>query len=350
MGRIQNLTMNKGEWSEAYALLTLIGNSDFVLADKLLSNENSTQYKVGGILMPTDIPNKFVNLKIENGFVLASFNGQNQSIPLAEVKQVATNLFNQIKNSTSTTFSFNQLDNLWTKFFNPQIKAANSKKSDIQLEIIDSNAQTKIVSGFSIKSNLGGATSLLNASQSTNFLYEAPSTINIQNPSPKELGKLVKSLPLIHHGSVNQTYKQNLQLVDKDLEALISYLLIEYYGSSNREKYIKDLLAILASKNPLNFSNATNYQQIVSKFLQATAFGMVPRELWNGTFSASGGMIVVKGDGKLASFYLNNSQSYKNLNDYLLENSFFDTASSSRHGFGRVFDSKFFKFNLLIRL
>jgi hypothetical protein len=350
MGRIQNLTMNKGEWSEAYALLTLIGNSDFVLADKLLSNQNSNQYKVGGILIPTDIPNKFVNLKVENEFVLASFNGQNQSIPLAEVKKVAENLFNQIENSNSTTFSFNELDDLWTQFFNPQIKANRSEKSDIQLEIIDSNTKTKSLCGFSIKSNLGGATSLLNASQSTNFLYEAPSTIGIQNPSPKELGKFVKSLSLKHHGSVNQIYKQNLHLVNKDLEILISHLLIEYYGSSNREKYLKNLLAILANKNPLNFSITTNYEQIVCKFLRATAFGMVPRELWNGRLSASGGMIIVKGDGKLASFYLNDSQSNTNLNNYLLENSFFDTASTSRHDFGKVFDDKFFKFNLLIRL
>lgn len=350
MSRIQNLTMNRGEWSEAYALLALIGNRDFALADKSLSNQNSNQYKLSTIFLPTDLQNNFVNLKIENDFVLASFNGKTNSIPLNEIRQIGKSLFSQIQTSASTTFSFNALDDLWIKFFNPKIKATNSEKSDIQLEIIDSNTHNKALRGFSIKSNLGGATSLLNASQSTNFLYEAPLKIETQFSSPKELGKFVKSIPLKYHGSTHQTYKKNLQLVDKNLEILISHLLLEYYGASNREKYVKDLLSIVVKKNPLNLSNTNSYQQIICDFLRATAFGMVPRKLWDGKLSANGGMIVVKTDGKLASFYLDNPQSNTNLNEYLLENCFFDTASTSRHNFGKVFDNKFFKFNLLIRL
>lgn len=350
MGRIQNLTMNRGEWSEAYALLSLIGSANFILSDKSLADQNTNQYKVNSILIPTDTPNKFVRLSVQNNSVIANYEGQNNSIPISDVKGIATRLFQQIQTSTSTTFSFNQLDSLWNAFFNPQIKATRSEKSDIQLEIFDSATQSKAIKGFSIKSNLGGATSLLNASQSTNFLYEAPSKLNITDPTPKILGKFVKSLPLKHLGSVNQTYKQNLQRVNQNLESLISHLLVEYYGASNREKYIKDVLAIVANKNPFNFSNFNDYQIIISKFLIATAFGMVPRELWNGSLSANGGMIVVKADGKLASFYLDNTQSNSNLNNYLFEHSFLDTASTTRHGFGKVFDDKFFKFNLLIRL
>jgi hypothetical protein len=350
MSRIQNLTMNRGEWSEAYALLSLIGNTNFILSDKSLADQNTNQYKVNSIVIPAEAPNKFVSLSVQNNYVIANYEGRNNSIPVSDVKGIATRLFQQIQTSTSTTFSFNQLDSLWNAFFNPQIKATRSEKSDIKLEIFDLATQSKAIKGFSIKSNLGGATSLLNASQSTNFLYEAPSKISITELTPKNLGKFVKSLPLKHLGSVNQTYKQNLQRVDQNLESLISHLLVEYYGASNREKYIKDILAIVAGKNSLNFSNIGNYQQIISKFLTATAFGMVPRDLWNGALSANGGMIIVKDNGKLACFYLDDSQSNANLNSYLLENSFFDTASTTRHDFGKVFDDKYFKFNLLIRL
>jgi type II restriction enzyme len=350
MSRIQDLTMNRGEWSEAYALLSLISNANLTLSDKSLADQNTNQYKVNSILIPADVPNKFVSLSIQNNSVIAHYEGQNNSIPISDVKNIAKRLFEQIQTSTSTTFSFNQLDNLWNAFFNPQIKATSSIKSDIQLEIINSNSQNKTLSGFSIKSNLGGATSLLNASQSTNFLYEAPSLIEAQTTSPKELGRSVKTISLKHHGSVNQIYKKNLYLVDKNLEALISHMLLEYYGASNREKYLKDLLSILANKNPLNLNNRDDYQHIVSKFLRATAFGMVPRKLWDGKLSVSGGMIVVKSDGKLANFYLDDPQSNTNLNEYLLEHCFFDTASTSRHDFGKIFDNRFFKFNLLIRL
>jgi hypothetical protein len=350
MSRIQNLTMNRGEWSEAYALLTLITNSNFILSDKSLCDQNTNQYRVNSILISTDTPDKFVSLSSKNNSIIANYDRGNNLISIDEVRKIATSLFNKIQTSTSTTFSFNQLDSLWDKFFNPQIKANNSEKSDIQLEILDllTNKTEKV--GFSIKSNLGGATSLLNASQLTNFLYEAPHQIVIAESTPKKLGKFVKSLSLTHHGSVNQTYKQNLQRIDKNLEELVSNLLIEYYGSNNREKFIKDLLPILVKKNLFNFSNIADYKKIISKFLSATAFGMVPRVTWDGTLSANGGMIIVKDDGKLASFYLGNSQSEANLNEYLYENCFFDTASTSRHDFGKVFNEKFFKFNLLIRL
>jgi len=350
MSRIQNLTMNRGEWSEAYALLTLIQNTALVLSDKSLLNQNASQYKVGSILIPTDIPSQFVSLDIQSNAVVASQNGRHNSVSMTEIRNISTQLFNQITSSTSTTFSFNQLDSLWAKFFNPQIKATSSNKTDIQLEIFDRATNTKSIKGFSIKSNLGSATSLLNASQSTNFLYEAPAKFSIPDITPKKLGKFVKQLPIAHLGSVNQTYRTNLQSIDANLESLISHLLIEYYGASNREKFVKDILAIVCSKNPLNLPKLDLYRQIISKFLRATAFGMVPRVLWNGSLSANGGMIVVKGDGELACFYMGDSQSNSNLEDYLLENSFFDTASTSRHRFGKIFDDKFFKLNLLIRI
>ncbi|ANJ00408.1 hypothetical protein A8O14_10175 [Polynucleobacter wuianus] len=342
--------MNRGEWSEAYALLSLIANADFVLSDKSLADENSTQFKVKSILIPSNTPNKFVSLVVQDQSVIANYDGQQSSTPLTDIESVAKALFQKISSSSSTTFSFNELDTLWTKFFNPQIKATRSEKSDIKLEILDTSTQLKSIKGFSIKSNLGGATSLLNASQSTNFLYEAPHKISVPNITPKKLGKFVKPLPLKYLGSVNETYKLNLNKVDQNLESLISHLLVEYYGASNREKFVKDLLAIVANKNPLSLSNTSDYKIIMSKFLRATAFGMVPRDLWDGALSASGGMIIVKADGKLASFYLDDSHSNANLDNYLLEHSFFDTASTTRHDFGKVFDDKFFKFNLLIRL
>lgn len=177
-----------------------------------------------------------------------------------------------------------------------------------------------------------------------------PLNTGLSTSTPKELGKQVKSLSLSHHGSVSDTYKRNLAKVDKNLEMLVSYLLLEYYGASKREKFIKDLLPYVVNKNPLNIPNSSSYEKIISAFLKATAFGMVPRVLWDGRLSANGGMIVIKENGELASFYLDDIQSNASLEKYLLENSFFDTASTSRHGFGEVFDDNFFKFNLLIRL
>ena len=342
--------MNRGEWSEAYALLTLLQKPEFALSDSSLNKLSASQYKINSILLPADSPNKVVELSLDNGNVIASYDGQKNIIPVVDIKKIVEELFQEILNSTTTTFSFNKLDGLWTRFFNPQIKATNANKSDVQIKIFDKNSQIESIKGFSIKSNLGSATSLLNASQLTNFLYEAPLEAELSDSSPKVLGKQVKSLALKHHGSVSQTYRSNLSKVDKNLEMLISHLLLEYYGASKREKFIKDLLPYVVKKNPLHLSNSNSYEKIISAFLKATAFGMVPRVQWDGRFSANGGMIVIKEDGDLVGFYLDDIQSNVNLEKYLLENSFFDTASTSRHGFGAVFDDNFFKLNLLIRL
>ena len=342
--------MNRGEWSEAYALLKLLQSPNFLLVDAQLNPQNISQYRVNTIGIPGIAAGKFVEFKALSNSVFVSYDGQTNTVPLKDIHDISSKLLTRISNSSQRTFTFHELGSLWGKFFNPQIKATNSNKSDIQLEILDAISGNKVVSGFSIKSNLGGATSLLNASQATNFLFEAPQAINGAGLTPKKLGKLVKPLSIKCLGSVNQTYKNSLQTIDPKLEDLIGLLLIEYYGSSNRERYIRDLLKRIENSNPFGLPNTSQYQQMISKFLEATAFGMVPTHSWNGALSANGGMVIVKGDGDLACFYMGDKISKSNLENYLIDNCFLDTASTSRHDFGKVFDDKFFKFNLLIRL
>ena len=51
------------------------------------------------------------------------------------------------------------------------IKTKSSVKSDIRIVIHDSRTGTNPELGFSIKSQLGKASTLLNASMTTNFIY-----------------------------------------------------------------------------------------------------------------------------------------------------------------------------------
>jgi hypothetical protein len=77
---------------------------------------------------------------------------------------------------------------------------------------------------------------------------------------------------------------------------------------------------------------------------------MVPSIIWNGSYTVSGGMIVVKTSGELVFFYLKNSISVAELDGYLYDNCKFDTPSRGRHGFGSIINGNQFKLNLLIRL
>lgn len=76
---------------------------------------------------------------------------------------------------------------------------------------------------------------------------------------------------------------------------------------------------------------------------------MTPAREWNGRDDATGGYVIVREDGNVLAFHIYNRDMFE---DYLIDNTKFETASSSRHGFGTVFErdgSYFINLNLQIR-
>lgn len=91
------------------------------------------------------------------------------------------------------------------------------------------------------------------------------------------------------------------------------------------------------------------YEYKFKKFLCAAALGMTPAREWNGRDDATGGYVIVREDGNVLAFHIYNRDMFE---DYLIDNTKFETASSSRHGFGTVFEregSYFINLNLQIR-
>ena len=56
--------------------------------------------------------------------------------------------------------------------FVTKIKADNTQKADIIMEFLDVNTGFRPLAGFSIKSQMGSASTLMNASSATNFIYK----------------------------------------------------------------------------------------------------------------------------------------------------------------------------------
>ena len=76
---------------------------------------------------------------------------------------------------------------------------------------------------------------------------------------------------------------------------------------------------------------------------------MTPSKVWNGIYDATGGYLVVKENGDVLCYHIYNKNEFEN---YLINNTKLDTASSSRHGFGVIYKENeefFFKLNLQIR-
>lgn len=85
-------------------------------------------------------------------------------------------------------------------------------------------------------------------------------------------------------------------------------------------------------------------------FLTDIALGMMPTIVWTGKYEANGGYLVVKENGDVLCYHFYNKNLFE---DYLYNNTRFETASSTRNRFGfiekQVDGSLIFKLNLQIR-
>lgn len=92
------------------------------------------------------------------------------------------------------------------------------------------------------------------------------------------------------------------------------------------------------------------YEYKIKQFLLAFALGMTCSTPWHGTFNANGGYIVIKEDGDIICYHFFDRNDLEN---YLFYNTKFDTPSTSRHLFGKIYEhgGRFFiKLNLQVRI
>ena len=79
------------------------------------------------------------------------------------------------------------------------------------------------------------------------------------------------------------------------------------------------------------------------------ALGMMPSKVWTGELDATGGYLVVKESGDILCYHIYNRNEFEN---FLLNNTKFETASSTKHGFGSIYEidnQQYLNLNLQIR-
>ncbi|MDY0990420.1 HpaII family restriction endonuclease [Flavobacterium sp. CFBP9031] len=355
------MTGNKGEWSEIYALFKLLG-------DKVLASGNEKIEKIPDILYPIikilrSERNGNFEYSILDDIVLISEKEELLRIPVSVFKEKATYLLQAIKSNQDGNFSVPEIEDFMQTINCISIKASSSAKTDITIVIHDQRTNQQPVLGFSIKSQLGNPSTLLNAGRTTNFIFSisglnlSEEEIDIVN-SIDSRSKIKDRIEYIKNrgGYFNfseteqQIFSNNLILIDSLLPQIISNILIDFYTSAHSK--LLDLVSKIEETNPLNF-DITNkhkfYSYKIKRFLTDVALGMTPSKVWNGEYDATGGYLVIKEDGEIVCYHIYNKSEFEN---YLLNNTKLETASSSRHGFGMLYKKDgdlFFKLNLQIR-
>ena len=165
------LTGNKGEWSEIYVFLKLLADGRLNAADanlnaipniyypiiKILRQENtiSREYRING------------NIEIVDGDDNLLLN-----LPIKEFVSRSQQLFNELKNSNGRSFAFADIETFLNSIDVNSLTALKTDKADIKVVVHDLNTGMQPKLGFSIKSMLGGNSTLFNPGNTTNFIYE----------------------------------------------------------------------------------------------------------------------------------------------------------------------------------
>ncbi|WP_373697742.1 HpaII family restriction endonuclease [Porphyromonas loveana] len=285
-------------------------------------------------------------------------------IPATEFLEEVSKLFETINRGKSADFVLTA-ETFAIKIHCRPNKTESSDKTDIRIVLHDRRTKINSELGFSIKSQLGGDSTLLNASKTTNFTFkivganlsdEDIERINAINPKQNKVIKRFDAIRrhgggLIFDGIDNQTFNDNLLLLDGDLPLIMASLLVEQLNT--RKSMLHDLVDVLADKNPLKYNSRAYsfYVYKIKHLLTSTALGMMPGTFWNGRYDANGGYLVVKKDGDILCYHFYDRNRFE---DYLFANAYLERASTTRHNYASIVKesdgSLSFKLNLQIRL
>lgn len=335
------LTANKGEWSELYALFKIFSEHSIAAADKNLQPTDE-KYTFLRVFREDVVDRKYVyDLSEDNLVKILKPSGELvRTVDITNLPEKTLAIFRQIKESDQRTFTITEALSAMDLLLLEKIKASSGEKSDI-LALVRDNITSGSVLGFSVKSQIGGASTLLNASLHTNFIFrihdftgDADEVNGIEGKSKvrDRMKRIANEGGRLEFAAItSQSFGRNLRLVDTILPQILAQMLMEYY--SGNATTIPELCRLVGENN----SFGMNEQEVAYKiksFLRTVALGMVPSKNWDTYLSAYGGYIVVRDDGMLLCYHLYNDDDFK---DYLFNNTKFDTPSSSRHGFGTIF-------------
>lgn len=283
-------------------------------------------------------------------------------MPVSVFIEQSISLLATIKESTGT-FSIPEIEEFMMTVNCHSLKAKSSSKTDIRIVIHDQRINQTTELGFSIKSQLGGEPTLLNAGKTTNFIYkidnfyptqEEISEINDIATRSKIKDRIIaisdKGGSLSFVTLEQNIFKNNLVLIDSLLPNILAEILRAFFTSNLST--IEVLTTNINNTNPLEYDTSfahTFYDYKIKRFLTDVALGMTPSKVWTGIYDATGGYLIVKENGDVLCYHIYNRNQFE---DYLFTNTKLETASSTRHEFGKIYEKNgefFFKLNLQIR-
>jgi hypothetical protein len=355
------LTGNKGEWSEIYVFLKLLADGRLNAADANLNAIPNVYYPIIKILRQENTISR--EYKINGNIIIVDGdNNELLNLPISEFVSRSQQVFNELKNAEGRSFAFADIETFLNSIDIHSLTALKTDKADIKVVVHDLNTGMQPKLGFSIKSMLGGNSTLFNPGNTTNFIYEILgegelniAEINGIEATPKIANRISeirrRGFEVKFQNIQSATLQLNLQLIDSDLPNILAELLLLKYSTPGLA-LLAPTLGQLTKNNPLHFDLSQGhpfYEYKIKNFLTDSALGMTPATMWTGQYDATGGIIIVKANGELVCYHIYNRNEFQN---YLLNNTRLEQASTSRYNFGDLYNENgrtFLKLNLQVR-
>lgn len=345
---------NKGEHSELLALLRVLHQGRIQVADSN-GNPRDSWLNVKSAILPGSQNISYV-VSGDDVEVMDVFLGKSTSIARSRLSDLAGRLYEEVRSSEGASFDCQASDEAAQLLGIGSRKAATSHKSDLILRVSSPVYEGETVElGFSIKSEIGGMPTLLNAG-ATQFQYrisepEGESAMAVQEGIPRSRGKEfpgpMKLLPALRQRGfgvtfekvVDSTFEQNLKMIDTAFPVMLASVLVHAYAEeeTNFERLLgsESLASELASRLGLSRSAVGKVlRHKLKDLLRQSALGMNPGTEWEGEVQAHGGWIVVKETGEAVCFHIVNDDDFR---EYLLRSCKVETPSMSRHQAGYAY-------------
>lgn len=366
---------NKGEWSEPYVALRVLGEGKLNLADDE-GNALPGQWLNVLDVIRHETKERIVEYNLSGDSIVdISVDGDNVvSVPASLFLEYAEKLKDEILEASGNSFSVSEdIKEFFERIELKHIKAKNVDKSDIFISTED--PRTSIVRehiGFSIKSKFGKDPTLFNTGVNSATVYKLSNmndalmdTINNTFDEKGHTAIAERCKILVDNGcdfdfvgfpiavrSGCKTFEENLDMLNPRLGTAIDFILRTHFLTDSAARNVEDMVDILIEHNPCQLTRAAEkYTYMIKTFLYASYCGLTAGTLWDGKSEVNGGFIAVDESGKVTANLALESEGFKS---YLYKHCYFEWPSTSeKHGnYARVYKENneyFFRLNFQIR-
>lgn len=348
---------NKGEWSELYTFMKLLSQGRVYAANEKVEKIGEIYYPILKIMREENkgrkidyvITDKNINIEVQSNTIMTVSRNALEKYANILLREMAMH---------NGSFELDEIAEFANGIKVSKLKAPSADTTDISMQIEDIHTNYIRDVGFSIKSEVGNPPTLLNAGQTTNFIYkvtgislqqaeeinaiDTTTKIKDRMRAMKELGGSISYVEMNHQG-----FKRNLIMVDSSMPQILANILLYYYEEDIKE--CDKLVKLAGERDPLGYGDAMMYEYKFKKFLCSCALGMKPAKKWDGLDEANGGYIIVKADGEILAYHIYNRNFFEK---YLLDNTILERASTGRHEYMSLYEENgemFIKLNLQVR-